>query len=451
MNNNNVTYKSKSSRSVARWGMAAAGLAMTLANISPAFADRRVTLPSGTVIPVKLNQALSSKSNYSGDRFFATVKYGADDAGLPEGTRIEGVIRESLPSYDGKPGVLDVDFKTVVFPNGQRQPVTASLYSLDGKTVKRGDGRLVATADKNKDRMKWVGIGAGAGALIGVLTKGNTLVDALLGGAAGYLYNELQNKKPGEVALKEGAEFGVKLDSALAFNMTDRDYTRLSSYRDEDYRDSRYERDSRYSSSDRYYQERVDRTNRDDRYYDDRLDRDRDTRLDRNRDDRYYDNRLDRNRDTRLDRTDRYYDSRLDRTQDDRFYTDRDRLNNRYGNDIGVMLDRREVRFSTTQKPYMRGDIVYVPIETVARAANVDFRYDAAGRMIRMDRDRIRLATDSRIAIVNGERRRLPAAPEVRNGVVFVPMEFAGFATGGAATWDRASRTVVITTDRDRY
>jgi len=63
----------------------------------------------------------------------------------------------------------------MVFPNGGSQTVTASLFSLNGKDVKRQDGRLVATGDKGKDRLKWVGIGAGAE--LGFL--GRTSLDAL--------------------------------------------------------------------------------------------------------------------------------------------------------------------------------------------------------------------------------------------------------------------------------
>ena len=127
--------------------MLTAGLAMTFANIAANADTHRVILPVGTVIPVKLDQSLNSKNNQPGDKFTATVRYGRDDAGMPEGTRVEGVVREALPSGNGKPGVLDVDFRTIVFPGGDRRSIEASLYSLDGKSVKSSDGRLIATAD----------------------------------------------------------------------------------------------------------------------------------------------------------------------------------------------------------------------------------------------------------------------------------------------------------------
>ena len=102
----------------------------------------RITLPSGTVIPMRLDDELSSKNNEQGDKFSATIKSGRDDGGIPAGTRVEGVVREAQASGNGKPGVLDVDFRRMVFPNGGSQTVTASLTSLNGKDVKRQDGRM---------------------------------------------------------------------------------------------------------------------------------------------------------------------------------------------------------------------------------------------------------------------------------------------------------------------
>lgn len=362
-------------------------------------ATHRTTLPAGTVIPVQLNQTLNSKTSESGDKFTATVKYGQDDAGLPEGTRVEGVIREAVPSGDGKPGVLDVDFRRLVFPNGDAKTIEASLYSLDGKAVKRSDGRLIATADKSKDRLKWVGIGAGAGVLVGALTKGNTIVDTLLGAGAGYLFNELSNKKPGEVNLKQGAEFGLRLDRQLVFNMDDRSYYRRNgtgSDRNNDYRRG------------------------DDRYFND----------DRKTNDDVFTNRR--------------------RNREDDFTNTRDNRDLESG-DIGMLIDDREVRFDRNNRPYMRNNVVFIPIAAVGRTTNFDYRYSTDNKMIYARNNKVKLALDSRIATVNGERRRLPAAAEMKNGVVYVPMQFVGWALNGSSTWDAGSRTVVVTTDRERY
>ena len=176
-----------------------------------------LTLNSGTVIPAELDQPLSSKANRSGDRFSATVRSGEDDAGLPAGTKIHGVVRAVTPASGGNPGVLDVDFNRITMPDGQTKAMSGQLISLDGRTVERdSSGRLVAKDRRNADRLKWVGIGAGAGAILGVLTKGNTITNVLLGAGLGYLYNELANQRVGDVELGAGTDFGVMLDQSLS-------------------------------------------------------------------------------------------------------------------------------------------------------------------------------------------------------------------------------------------
>lgn len=386
--------------------------ALSLATATLA-APRRVALPAGTVVPVKLEQGLNSKTSVPGDRFVAALRYGRDDAGLPYGTRFEGVVREAIRSRDGKPGVMDLDFRRAVLPKGQAVTLDASLTDL--KNVKRtSSGRLVANADKNQDRLKFIGIGAGAGLLIATLTKGNAFEDILLGAGAGYLYNELRKDKAGDVNLKPGSEFGIRLDRQLAFNLDSRYW--LASTRDR-YNDS-YDRadpynDPNYDRTDRYNDPYYDRTDRSDRYYNGGYD---------NGDTRYYDAR-----DARLHRSD---------------YVTGD------GRDIGLLLNDRNIRFGSA-RPFVREGVVYLPIADVARAASIDYRYDSGARMIRLRGDRVRLALDSRIAMNNGERVRLAGPAMLRDGVLYVPMQFLGLVAGGSVYFDQPSRTVVLTTDRD--
>lgn len=185
-------------------------------------AGRRLVINSGFVIPVRLDQTLNSRDNSPGDTFTATVQNGRDDGGLPDGTKFEGIVREAVPSRNGKPGVLDVDFRHIILPDGTSKLVEASVVSLDGKYVDRNsDGRLIAKSQRGNERLKWVGIGAGAGLLISTVTKGNRLVDTILGAGAGYLFNETQRKGAGDVTVRSGSDLGVRIDQRFAF-MADR-------------------------------------------------------------------------------------------------------------------------------------------------------------------------------------------------------------------------------------
>jgi hypothetical protein len=195
-----------------------------------AYRSFRAVLPANTVIPVEIDQELSSRTSREGDRFTATIARGRDSAGLPEGTRFEGIVREAIPSRNGKPGVLSVDFDRVVLPDGTKKAVNASLASLEADRISRNGDRLEAKGNRD-ETMKWVGIGAGAGLLLGTLTKGNTLVDTVLGAGAGYLYSQLQKKGAGDVTVNEGTDVGVRIDRRVV----------LTGNIDED--DRRYDRD----------------------------------------------------------------------------------------------------------------------------------------------------------------------------------------------------------------
>jgi len=180
-----------------------------------------VVVPQGTVIPVRLDKALSSATDRQGGPVTVTVRSAYDgDAEFPRGTKIEGVVSALQRAGDGQPGMLELSFREVLLPNGERVSAEGSLISLDEKMVMQtSDGRLVARDKKSNDRLKFIGIGAGAGLLLGRWQK-HTLEGTLLGAAAGYLYSEYDRRKaqPTDVAVAEGTEFGVRLDQQLTYH-----------------------------------------------------------------------------------------------------------------------------------------------------------------------------------------------------------------------------------------
>jgi len=195
---------------------------------------RNVVLRSGTVIAVKLDQALSSNESNKGDRFIATVKKnkdGNDPYGLPEGAEIEGTVVQAKPKKDKNPGVLDLSFQRLNYPDGRSYNIKGSLIGLDNKSVTRDkNGRLVAQKGHRTDRLTFVGYGAGAGLLVGLLTdRKNALRDTALGAGLGYLYGALEKdrSKVNDVKLKAGTEMGVRLDRDLSYARADRETDRL--------------------------------------------------------------------------------------------------------------------------------------------------------------------------------------------------------------------------------
>ena len=202
----------------------AAAVAIASAVMAPgsALAARRVTLNSGSVIAAKLNDALSSNESRQGDSFTATLNSAeARQSGLPAGTQIQGVVRSAQPKDDKHPGILDLTFQRLLLPDGKSYGISGSLIGLDNKSVTRNNGRLVATKSHKNDRLTYVGYGAGAGLLIGVLArKQNVLADTAIGAGLGYLAGALQkhHSDSRDVALKQGSELGIRLDRSLSLS-----------------------------------------------------------------------------------------------------------------------------------------------------------------------------------------------------------------------------------------
>jgi len=184
---------------------------------------RTISVPAGAVVPVTLDKTLSSATARVGDRFTATVKSERlGDSEFPAGSKVEGVVSEAQPRNGGNPGVLDLDFRNVVLPDGNRVPLRGELIALDNESVtSTSQGRIMArsNARSNSDRLKVIGIGAGAGFLLGRVLKKDGILPTILGGVGGLLYDMQKNKdKAREAVLPANTEFGVRLNSSLAYN-----------------------------------------------------------------------------------------------------------------------------------------------------------------------------------------------------------------------------------------
>ena len=176
-------------------------------------------LPEGTVVKVRLLEALNSKTARVGDR--VRVELSPEDrSGLPQGTVFVGRISEVRPASASAPGIIDLRFGAIE-RNAAWQAVSGSLYSLDEQVIREdASGRLMGKQRPKQDQTKIIGYGAAGGAVLGYLLKNKTqsaLTGALLGAAAGYIYSEQQKKKGNaDVDLKAGSEFGIYLNRAVA-------------------------------------------------------------------------------------------------------------------------------------------------------------------------------------------------------------------------------------------
>jgi len=178
---------------------------------------RRITvLTAGTVLPVELDTTLASNTSRKGDKFTATIRdeNRTEYADFPAGTKVDGRVVTARAKNGNDPGVLEIEFTRIRMPDGTARAIDGSLISLSSDSVTRNaDGVLVARQDKKDDRLVYAGVGAGAGLIIGVLTK-KPLEGTVIGGLLGYLYgeNKRKNETANDVVLRPGTEFGVRLD-----------------------------------------------------------------------------------------------------------------------------------------------------------------------------------------------------------------------------------------------
>lgn len=378
--------------------------ALTIIGVSApsAFAqnNRTMTLDAGTVIPVKLEDKLSSKTNDKGDTFTAMLKIDGENkdyVGLPNGTIIEGRILSARPREGKNAGTLELGFQRLRMPSGQSFPISGSLIGLDNKSVNRdSDGRLIAKPGTENKRVTYAGYGAGAAAIVGLLSGGKlNLGNVLLGGLLGYGAGSTQKASDSvrDVELKTGTEMGVRLDKKLTIRYT-------SEFGDPD--------DTRYRRNDETGNSRLDR----------RTDGTGNSRLDRRRD-----------------------DPTRPRSDEDR---DLDRQNPRTSGEIGVLIGDRDVTFDSTAQPVMTDGKVWVPLIAVLKSARTKYTTSNNAVTIMAPNSTIKVNVGSRIVMDGSRRIRLDAAPRRMNGAIYVPAKVIEMATGYKASWDSATQTLTL-------
>jgi len=180
-----------------------------------------ISIPSDAVVLVQLDVALSSNTARVGQTFTASVvSRQMGDSEFPAGTKLEGTVTEARSADKRNPGVLDFRFQNAVLPDGTRVPLRGDLVSLDENGVSQQGGRLVAQGARKNDSLKVIGIGAGAGFVLGRILKTDSTVSTVLGAAGGYLFGRARDKKAQEARLAQNTTLGVRLRDGVRFRDT---------------------------------------------------------------------------------------------------------------------------------------------------------------------------------------------------------------------------------------
>ena len=192
--------------------VATSALAQTKRSTRPKV--RYYTLAANTVLRVRLNQAMSSKTANVGDRFSATVTDPAHSSGgtvlIADGSKVWGRVTAVKRAGRSSPGTLTVAFTSVVQPNGRSNPINASLYNDEsGNADNEG---TVKGKSQGKRNAVFIGGGAAGGALIGAIAGGGkgAAIGALIGGGLGVGARKYEKEKDADV--KSGTEFSIILN-----------------------------------------------------------------------------------------------------------------------------------------------------------------------------------------------------------------------------------------------
>ncbi|MFY9609004.1 MAG: peptidoglycan-binding protein [Blastocatellia bacterium] len=183
---------------------------------------RSVTIPEDSVIAVRMDATLTSRTAHVGDRFTVTVTvpvYVDGTAVIPAGSIIEGLITQVTPAKRmSRSGSIAVEFENLVLPDGARVRLVGVLTSDDPRTRRRIDDEGRVSADGESRKVVFIGGGGALGAILGGIAGGGK--GAAVGGALGAgvgLAGALLLKGE-EAVVPSGTALGVQLKQPLTIN-----------------------------------------------------------------------------------------------------------------------------------------------------------------------------------------------------------------------------------------
>ncbi|MEW6734966.1 MAG: hypothetical protein AB1489_26990 [Acidobacteriota bacterium] len=180
-------------------------------------------IPQGTVIELRLDQSLSSKTNNKGDAFTATVSepvFINNSLMLGAGITVKcHIINVQPAARKGRNGSITFGFDELILDNGDTLKLQATLISVadrrDDVVDESGEGKVKDTS-KGKNVPLTVGTSTGVGATIGAVSGAGVGVGAGVG--AGIGLGSVLLSKGRDVELLAGLRMQIKLDSDLRIN-----------------------------------------------------------------------------------------------------------------------------------------------------------------------------------------------------------------------------------------
>ena len=182
-------------------------------------AVRYFSVDANSIIRVRMDNTLNSKTARVGDRFTTTVTepvYGDGVEVAPVGSKIHGRVSSVRRSGRRTPGSISVSFNQLQLPNGARHTINGSLTTLEADDVRSdNEGGVQGRSNRKRDAV-FIGGGAATGAIIGAIAGGGkgAAIGAILGGGLGTGARVYEKEQDAEV--KSGTEFGVILNQRVS-------------------------------------------------------------------------------------------------------------------------------------------------------------------------------------------------------------------------------------------
>lgn len=163
---------------------------------------REITLPAGTILPIRISEALSSKDAQPNDVFHGALASDLGSRGviaLRQGTQVLGRIVEVHEAAHFKGSALLTLELTQLMANGKRISLVTDTFSKEGAA--RGKNTAAKTAG-----------GAALGAIIGALAGGGkgAAIGTLAGGAAGAGANAATRGEQAEIPTETLIQFRLQ-------------------------------------------------------------------------------------------------------------------------------------------------------------------------------------------------------------------------------------------------
>ena len=183
----------------------------------PVVRAERHSLPAGTTFHCRLTQTLSTKMNFQGDLFSATVAEPLIVDGrdiVPVGSVVDGrVVYLDRPGRLRGVGEMRLSAEKITFPDGRSYPVSAVLLSAFGaEGVKvTGEEGTVKGPNSRLRTLQEISVGMGSGGFLGTVIGGfhGAVLGGAVGGVAGFL--DTVRKRGKDLTLPAGTELSYQL------------------------------------------------------------------------------------------------------------------------------------------------------------------------------------------------------------------------------------------------